>query len=720
MKFSVFLISLLLAKNSFSQNIELKEARFQAGDVPAWKEASFDDSSWKTVNSRVGNKEDFAQYDGAGWYRFRFTLPHSLRDNSVLKESLRVVLNKADDNETTYWNGVKIGSTKGWDKVRSYLVNANSPFIKWDAENVIAVRVEDFQGPGGLYGGIPFIAMADLIDLLQVRVDVRLNYARLIVTCNAPEQAVAGDLTVEVFSTEDKKRVKSYQQNFNLKFSQQLIIPIVKDLEGRNRVEATVREKLTGKTIKQSAIMPYLLTPKESKKPQINGAKIFGVRPGSPVLCRIAATGAAPMTFSADRLPKELKLDAKKGIISGVLKKKKKYKMTVKATNALGSASREFTIVVGELQALTPPMGWNSWNCWGLSVSEAKVKASAEALISKGLVNHGWSYINIDDGWQSESRRNGNISTNKKFENMKALGDWLHGEGLKFGIYSSPGERTCGGFLGSLGHEETDAKLYADWGIDYLKYDWCSYSKEAGDNTDLAAFQKPYLIMRDALAKQNRDIVYSLCQYGMGNVWEWGEQANGNCWRTTGDIEDSWESISGIGFSQTAQHKYAKPGRWNDPDMLSVGKVGWGENLRNSRLTCDEQYAHLSLWCLLNAPLLMGCDVSKLDEFTLNLLANDEVLAVNQDVLGIQAAPKIQTPAQQVWMKETEDGHAIGIFNTSEEDSVLTINWSELGFSKSKFSVRDLWRQKDLGIFDKSFSAFVPSHGAALIKATQK
>lgn len=718
MKFIFFFALLFSIKISFSQNIELKEARFSPGDDAVWKEPSFDDSSWKKIEAGSGWKY-FSQYDGVGWYRFSFNLPQSLRENSISKEKLRVFLNRVDDNEETYWNGVKIGSTAGSEKVREYLVSTNSSFLKWNDKNILAVRVEDFHGFGGMYGGTPFVTMVDRIDSLKVTVDARLNYCRLVVS-NTAAKAIVGDLSVEVFSTEKKEVIKQYKQNFSLFFGQQLLIPIVKDLEGRNRVDVVVREGQTGKTIKKSVIIPYILTPKASGKPRINGAKVFGVRSGSPVLYRIPATGETPMTFSIAKLPKELKLDTRKGIITGVLKKKKKYEMTVKAANALGSTSRKFTLVVGDLLALTPPMGWNSWNCWASNVSEYKVKASAQAMIDKGLVDHGWSYVNIDDGWQEEYRDNGNIQINKKFKNMKLLGDWLHSEGLKFGIYSSPGEKTCGGFLGSLGHEESDAKSYSNWGVDYLKYDWCSYSKVAGNNTGRAACQKPYIIMRDALAKQNRDIVYSLCQYGMGNVWEWGDQVNGNCWRTTGDVEDAWEKFSGVGFTQTVQYKFAKPGRWNDTDMLLVGKIGWGEDLRATRLTCDEQYTHISLWCLLNSPLLIGCDMSQLDDFTLNLLSNDEVLAVNQDILGIQASPKIQKSTHQVWMKEMEDGHAIGIFNTSDEDTTLSITWSELGLSKDKFPVRDLWRQKDLGIFEKNFSTLVPTHGVVLIKLMKR
>jgi hypothetical protein len=206
----------------------------------------------------------------------------------------------------------------------------------------------------------------------------------------------------------------------------------------------------------------------------------------------------------------------------------------------------------------------------------------------------------------------------------------------------------------------------------------------------------------------------------MKNVWEWGDKLNGNCWRTTGDIEDTWESLSSIGFSQKVQHQYTKPGRWSDPDMLIIGRVGWGENLHYTRLTPDEQYTHISLWCLLSAPLLIGCDISKLDAFTLNLLSNDEVLAVNQDALGKEARQAIATSAHQIWIKELEDGsHAIGLFNLSDKYETIEANWKELGLNKAgSKKVHDLWRQKDLGSFAETFVTKVAPHGVTFIKVS--
>ncbi len=468
-----------------------------------------------------------------------------------------------------------------------------------------------------------------------------------------------------------------------------------------------------------------ILTPQPSPEPKINGPQIYGVRPGNPFLYRIPVTGVRPMKFSVENLPEGLHLNSQKGIITGTIEKKGEFILTFKAENKLGSAERKFKIVCGNKIALTPPMGWNSWNCFASSVSEKKVHSAAEAMIKSGLVNHGWSYINIDDYWETKPGsddstligkprdKEGNIIPNKRFPDMKALADFIHSNGLKMGIYSSPGPLTCGGCIGSLGHEENDAEQYGRWGVDYLKYDWCSYD---GDRNNIHDLMKPYIVMRKALNTVKRDIVFSLCQYGMGNVWEWGAKVGGNSWRTTGDINDTWDRMSQIGFSQDSLAKYAGPGHWNDPDMLVVGLVGWGENLHPTRLTPNEQYTHISLWCLLSAPLLIGCDMTKLDKFTLGLLTNDEVLAVDQDTLGIQASRVSRKGDAEVWAKKLEDGsEAVGLFNRGSKKIKITAGFKVLGLGK-KCSVRDLWRQKDLGLFENQFTAEVPPHGVVLVK----
>jgi alpha-galactosidase len=492
---------------------------------------------------------------------------------------------------------------------------------------------------------------------------------------------------------------------------------------------------------------PYILTPPAPATPRINGPDVFGVRPGSPLLYTIPAIGDRPMKFSAKNLPWGLKVDSKTGRITGKLKKKGDVVITLIAKNSLGSAEKKFHIVVGDRIALTPPMGWNSWNCFAGAVTEERVKSAADAMVKSGLINHGWAYINVDDYWQNHRNskdttlqgpfrdKRGNIVPNSRFPDMKGMADYIHGLGLKAGLYSSPGPWTCGGCAASWQHEEQDAQTYAKWGFDYLKYDWCSYGnvvRIAATNVmavrsngspaktgDEAIY--PYKLMGNLLREQKRDIVFSLCQYGMADVWKWGGSVNGNCWRTTGDITDTWRSMSNIGFKQEKAAPYAKPGNWNDPDMLVVGQVGWGR-LHPSRLTADEQYTHISLWCLLSAPLLIGCDMTKFDDFTLNLLENDEVLALDQDALGKEATCVVTNGDVRVYEKELEDGgRALGFFNLGSEPASLEFNQlAQLGFTGTQH-VRDLWRQSALPDVDTASGVLkmtIPVHGVVLYRLT--
>lgn len=510
-----------------------------------------------------------------------------------------------------------------------------------------------------------------------------------------------------------------------------------------------------------AAVVPAIIHP-ESPLPAIHGPRIVGTTPGRPFMFLVPATGEKPLTFSAKNLPEGLSLDAATGIISGSLPlegviegalpehvgikpgetvtitasamriPESKTVVKIEVKNRLGSARRELTIVGGRHKlALTPPMGWNSWNCWASAVSDAKVRAAADAMTKSGLAAHGFQFVNIDDCWEIKPGSNdpmlsgpardanGEIRTNKKFPNMKALADYVHSKGLKLGIYSSPGPKTCAGFEASYRHEAQDARSYARWGVDYLKYDWCSYG-DLVPKPDRAAAMKPYQVMGAALDECGRDIVFSLCQYGKNEVWTWGAKVGGNCWRTTGDIRDTWTSMSGIGFKQNGHEKYAGPGHWNDPDMLVVGKVGWGPSLHPSRLTPNEQLTHISLWCLLSSPLLIGCDMSGMDPFTLALLTNDEVLDVNQDPLGKPAGRVMQTGQTEVWSRPLFDGTtAVGLFNRGRKAATVKVQWPDLwpnGGMPERVPVRDLWQHKDLGEQSGGYEATVPAHGVVLIK----
>jgi alpha-galactosidase len=360
--------------------------------------------------------------------------------------------------------------------------------------------------------------------------------------------------------------------------------------------------------------------------------------------------------------------------------------------------------------AKTPPMGWNSWNKFSNRVSDQMVREMADGIVKSGMRDAGYIYVNIDDTWEGAHRDpSGNITTNNKFPDMKALATYVHSRGLKLGIYSSPGPKTCAGYEGSYQHEEQDAKTYAAWGIDYLKYDWCSASQVY--NATQATMAAAYAKMGEALLHSGRKIVYSLCQYGNLDVGEWGEKVGGNLWRTTGDISDRWPSMNNIGFNlQPGREKYAGPGHWNDPDMLEIGNGG---------MTDIEYQTHMSLWSLMAAPLLAGNDLRDMKPGIAEILMNKEVIAVDQDKLGKQGVRVSKEGDLEVWSKPLADGgHSVGLFNRGEGMAKVTARWSDIGVTGTH-KLRDLWRRQDLGNMVDAYTAEVPSHGVALIKISK-
>ena len=365
----------------------------------------------------------------------------------------------------------------------------------------------------------------------------------------------------------------------------------------------------------------------------------------------------------------------------------------------LGSVSSG--LAQGEGLARTPPMGWNSWNHFECKVTATDVRSAADAIAANGMKAAGYIYVNIDDCWQGKGDEKGVLHPNEKFPDMKGLADYVHNKGLKVGIYSSPGPKTCAGFEGSLGHEEQDARLYGEWGIDYLKYDYCSFQGDV--EAQIAAYRK----MHDALLKTGRPIVFSLCQYGMDRVWSWGPGVGGNLWRTTDDISDDYDRMAYIGFGQEGLDRFAGPGHWNDPDMLEIG---------NGKMTHDEYLTHMSLWCILAAPLLAGNDLSKMTAETLEILTNPEVVAVDQDQAGIQGYPVAQEGPLDVWVKPLWDGgKAVGLFNRGESAMPVTAHFRDIGIG-DQANVRDLWAKRDLGVVQNRFTAVVPKHGVVLVK----
>jgi len=350
--------------------------------------------------------------------------------------------------------------------------------------------------------------------------------------------------------------------------------------------------------------------------------------------------------------------------------------------------------------ARTPPMGWNSWNHFACEVSDAVVRAQADAVVTSGMKSVGYVYILIDDCWQGTRDAAGYIRPNAKFPDMKALADYVHSKGLKIGIYSSPGPKSCGGYTGSYGHEEQDAQTYAAWGMDYLKYDLCSYD---GMGDQVAAYKK----MGDALKKTGRPIVYALCQYGMQKGWQWAASVGGNLWRTDDDIRDDYYVMSELGFGQNGLEQFAGPGHWNDPDMLEIGNGG---------MTADEYRTHMSLWCILAAPLITGNNLAAMDAGTRALLTNPEVIAIDQDPLGIQGHRIKQEGPLEVWMKPLKDGStAVGLFNRGWGAMPVTVDFRDVGLGNSAV-VRDLWAKKDLGPFQEKYTATVPQHGVVMLQ----
>jgi alpha-galactosidase len=362
----------------------------------------------------------------------------------------------------------------------------------------------------------------------------------------------------------------------------------------------------------------------------------------------------------------------------------------------------------------TPPMGWNSWNHYHDQFDDATVRQMADAMISSGMAAAGYKYIIVDEGWSSSRDANGNIVGNARFPDMKALADYVHSKGLKIGIYSSPGPQVCGGYQGSYGHEEQDAKTFADWGYDYLKYDWCGASRiYQRTPADLeGAYQK----MAAALAKTNRPLVFSLCEYGWGDVWKWGAKAGGNLWRTTGDISDHWASMDRIGFAQLDITQFSKPGHWNDPDMLEVGNGG---------MTADEYRTHMSLWALLRAPLIAGNDLRTMTEETKSILMNAEVIAIDQDpeALPVQRTPP-QATSEVLVRPLANEAVAVGLFNRGSAPAQIGFRWDSLHLNANlggkSLEARDLWKHEGISVTGDSYTATVPPHGVVLVRVAVK
>jgi alpha-galactosidase len=482
-----------------------------------------------------------------------------------------------------------------------------------------------------------------------------------------------------------------------------------------------------------------VLTPKPGPAPRINGARIFGVRPGSPFLFTVPATGNRPLAYGAVDLPRGLVLNPQTGQFTGSIAEPGTYRVGLTVTNAFGRSERELRIVCGDVIALTPHMGWNSWYVHENHVTDRIMRDAAAAMVASGMMDHGYMYVNIDDCWSvkpgahdsslgGEARDQwGRINANRRFPDMKGLTSFIHGLGLKAGIYTSPGPTTCAGHVGAAGHERDDVRRFVEWGFDFLKYDWCSYDGLAKD-TSRVERQKPYVQIARIIKDQRRDIVLNMCQYGMSQVWEWGRDAGGNSWRTAGDLGGSFEEIGHALFrdgfdlySERQLDRYSGPGAWNDPDYLLLGSLSnWKGQIVPSPLTPNEQYTQVSLWALVAAPLIFSGDIAHMDEFTIGLLTNDEVIEIDQDPLGRAGSRVRKEGPLEVWSRLLEDGSiAVGLFNRGDSTATVTARWADLNLEGS-CRVRDVWRQQDQGDFSGEYSSEVGRHGVRMIRVTKR
>jgi alpha-galactosidase len=442
------------------------------------------------------------------------------------------------------------------------------------------------------------------------------------------------------------------------------------------------------------------------------------------------------MRYAARNLPHSLKLDRRSGIISGEAPAKPgEYDVTLEAANALGKDTRPLKIVIGDGIGLTPQMGWNDWYTHYDHITGLDVREAASAMIASGMADFGYAFVDIDDCWARKPASDdpalkgpardvlGNIQPNDRFPDMRALTSYIHSLGLKAGIYTSPGPLTCARFEGSYGHEDADAHQFAEWGFDLLKYDWCSYGGVAKGKS-LEDLEQPYIKMGGILKSQNRDIIFNMCQYGRGDVWKWGRQVGGNSWRTTGDVGvmhgAALPGFYQAGFANAALSAYSGPGGWNDPDYILIGTVGDARNIaapaRLTSLTHEEQYSYMSMWSLMAAPLIFSGDMTRLDEFTLNVLCNSEVIDIDQDSLGKQGVLVRKSENEFILKKPLDDGSlAVGLFNLTAEPRSISMDWKDLGLTE-KQTARDVWRQRDLGSFSDSFSATVLGHSVILVR----
>lgn len=493
-----------------------------------------------------------------------------------------------------------------------------------------------------------------------------------------------------------------------------------------------------------------ILTPLPGNTPRINGPKIYGARPGRIFLYRIPCQGKRPFKFKVTNLPEGLVLDSEKGIITGTVPSTKgQYEMVFSVQNKYGKASRTFKLVVGDKLALTPPTGWNTWGGHMIKVSDELIRETADIFDEKGFADVGYQYISIDDCWmrinpdvlasfgksyrdkyegfdytgvEGEVRDvNGNVLPNVHFPDMKATTDYVHSKGLKAGIYSSPGRLTCQKFEASFDHQQQDADQYAMWGFDLLKYDLCTGSiglckiREENPGYSQSQYWKP---MAEYIQTQDRDILFNLCQYGREDPWKWAPSLGIQSWRIGGDLNHHVETY----FDQalrlaTELREYSGPGHWNDPDFLYIHKIRDYRKMANPvveiPLSTNQRYQYATLWSVICAPFFFSCNINEMDEFTIRLLTNADVLNINQDESGHVGKVVLNENGKVVFLKNLADNtKAVAVFNRNEKEDIITVNWEDVEACCLQ-KVYDVWRQKDLGIYKGGIDVKLSANGVA-------
>ena len=494
------------------------------------------------------------------------------------------------------------------------------------------------------------------------------------------------------------------------------------------------------------------LTPPEDAAPRFNGPDVFGVSPGKPIFFRIPVTGQKPLKVSVEGLPDGATFDSNRRVLSGCVKESGDYVLNMIAENSKGRTTRRFTLSVGGRLAIAPPMGWTSWNALRCDITDANIRETARLIDAYGLADYGWNFVNLDDGWQrrpmkgkwsdppgkdaylhdippafAQPPRNadGRIRPNANFPDMAGLADYVHSLGLKIGIYSSPGPMTCQKFEASFDHEALDARTWCDWGFDFIKYDYCTYTRvflsetrDAGREATEEDHAKPFAKLGKALQDLPRDIVFSANASWHG-AHRWGEGAGINMWRTWEDLKDNWGGLLNAANTAFELAPFSKSGFWCDPDMLVIGFMDTGVGAPHmTNMTPNEQYTHMTLWCLFNAPLLLGCQMEKMDPFTMNLITNPEVLAIDQDIAHPGAKRTTATDSEWVAVKRLSDGSsAVGVVNLYPFKRSVVLDFAANGLP-AKANVRDLWRRKDLGRAEGTMTFDIPPHAPVFIKVS--